>query len=207
MAKIVDHEARRKNILKKAITLIGQQGYDQVSYQQIAEACGLTRTTLYTYYKDKREIFDVGILYLVKEIGEEFQTAVHGKFASMDCESKLLLVSRKVIHVMLKSPSLMQNIMEYLFSKRRQGELLDRRILRHTVALRRTLKNLLREGIQKGEFTPVNLDGGTDFLYALFEATALRVMTRDHLDEEALLIPFRATIASLKTHLTPSTQS
>jgi len=197
MAKIVNHEERKREILTKAIRLIGERGFSQVGYQQIADVCGLTRTTLYSYFKDKREIFDNGIALLVKVIGEDFQDTMHRNL-NLSASAKLTEISRKGLEAMMQYPPLLGNIMEYLQDKHRQGISLDRRILRHTVSLRRMLKSLLKEGIQNGEFQPVNLNDGMDLLYALFESAALRLIIQDKPDRQELMKPFLTAINCLK---------
>ena len=56
MVKVVDHDERRREILSKALSLFANLGYPQVTYQQLAEVCGLTRTALYKYFVNKRDI-------------------------------------------------------------------------------------------------------------------------------------------------------
>ena len=53
MAIIVEHEKRKKEILEKSMELFCKEGFDDVTFQKIADACGITRTTLYIYFKNK----------------------------------------------------------------------------------------------------------------------------------------------------------
>ena len=57
MAIIVEHEKRKRKILEKALDVFVEEGYEDVTFQKIADRCGITRTTLYIYFKNKREIF------------------------------------------------------------------------------------------------------------------------------------------------------
>ena len=57
MAIVVEHEKRKKEILDKALDLFMENGYEDVTFQKIADKCGVTRTTLYIYFKNKKEIF------------------------------------------------------------------------------------------------------------------------------------------------------
>ena len=56
MAIVVEHEKRKKEILDKALDLFMENGYEDVTFQKIADKCGVTRTTLYIYFKNKKEI-------------------------------------------------------------------------------------------------------------------------------------------------------
>ena len=61
MGIVIDHEARRRSIIAKSIRLFSEQGYDGVTYQKIADSCAFARTTLYKYFRNKREIFSTAI--------------------------------------------------------------------------------------------------------------------------------------------------
>ena len=47
MAIVVEHEKRKRDILEKAFTMFLEEGYEDITYQKIADRCGITRTTLY----------------------------------------------------------------------------------------------------------------------------------------------------------------
>ena len=57
MAIIVEHDKRRKEILEKSLEVFASEGYEDVTFQKIADRCGITRTTLYIYFNNKRDIF------------------------------------------------------------------------------------------------------------------------------------------------------
>ena len=43
-------------LMKAAITLFDEQGYDETTVAQIAQAAGLTKRTFFRYFSDKREV-------------------------------------------------------------------------------------------------------------------------------------------------------
>ena len=47
------YEDQREMILAQAAQLFAKRGYSATSMNQVAEACGLSKATLYHYYKDK----------------------------------------------------------------------------------------------------------------------------------------------------------
>jgi AcrR family transcriptional regulator len=51
-----NYESQREWILARAAALFAQRGYHGVSMNDLAEACGLGKATLYHYYKDKGEV-------------------------------------------------------------------------------------------------------------------------------------------------------
>ncbi|MDD4099133.1 MAG: TetR/AcrR family transcriptional regulator [Lentisphaeria bacterium] len=197
MSIIVDHAERQKEILRKALHLFGQHGYPEVTYRQIADACGLSRTSLYKYFTNKREIFDSALLHLVLSLGEEFQATVKANPTLSEAD-KLEMVLQQAIDLMLHNPDLLQTILEYILALHRQSEPVARKIRRHTVAFRRTLMNLIRQGVAKGEFAPVDAALASDHIYALMESAAIRIMLSDQVDRGLLVAHGKAVISALK---------
>ncbi len=46
MAIIVEHDKRKHTILDKALDVFVDEGYEDATFQKIADRCGITRTTL-----------------------------------------------------------------------------------------------------------------------------------------------------------------
>ncbi len=57
MAKIVDKEEKKAQILEAALQVIGKKGTAGTKIQDIAEEAGIGKGTIYLYYKNKQEIF------------------------------------------------------------------------------------------------------------------------------------------------------
>lgn len=51
-------EDTKQKILKEALKLFSQDGYEAVSVDQIAKAVGIKAPSIYKHYKSKRDIFD-----------------------------------------------------------------------------------------------------------------------------------------------------
>lgn len=65
----------RGRLLNAAIELFTERGYDATTAAQIAERAGLTKTTLFRHFADKREILFQGQEALVALAAEAVQTA------------------------------------------------------------------------------------------------------------------------------------
>ena len=50
------YDGQREMILERAAALFARGGYPGTSMNQVAEACGLSKATLYHYYRDKYEL-------------------------------------------------------------------------------------------------------------------------------------------------------
>ncbi|KPA21932.1 HTH-type transcriptional repressor NicS [Shimia sp. SK013] len=60
-----DHDQKRSHILDTAAKKFATEGYDRVSMTKLAEACGVSKATIYHYYTSKEAIlFDALDTYL-----------------------------------------------------------------------------------------------------------------------------------------------
>jgi AcrR family transcriptional regulator len=194
---VVDHDERQREILIKALKLFGERGYPDVTYQQIATVCGLSRTTLYKYFQNKRQIFGGAIMYQVAVIGRRFQESVNSS-PDLNASEKLNLVLSQTIDLLFRSRRLLQAILDYLIDQRRQDLPVARRIRRHTVAFRRTLKKLVQEGIDSGLFRVTDPDLAANLLYGLMESASLRITLIENTDPDELQRLCRLLIQSLE---------
>lgn len=55
-AKATDHHEKKANILSQASNLFVAEGFSRVSMTQLAEACDISKSNLYHYYRDKEAI-------------------------------------------------------------------------------------------------------------------------------------------------------
>lgn len=79
MAIVVEHDKRKHEILEKSLDLFAEEGYEDVTFQKIADRCGITRTTLYIYFKNKREIFLWSIKQLTGALEAEIMEIIENK--------------------------------------------------------------------------------------------------------------------------------
>ena len=199
MSKVVNHDVRRHEILSKARHLFADHGYDQVTFQQLADACGLSRTALYKYFTDKKELFDSALTEMTASIGANLrQTIVENPI--LPASVKLDLVLHQTIDLCLSNPALMRCIIEYLTAQRRHGESVEKRIRRHTVAFRRMVQTLLQEGIDRGEFANFKVSSAEDIIFSLMQSVAINIMFYDQPDRERLFRNSRNIIRALRIY-------
>jgi AcrR family transcriptional regulator len=185
MSIVVDHDRRRRQILKRSIALFGEHGYDGVSYRRIAERCGLARTTIYKYFKSKREIFDASILQVTQDMSRRYAQIVARQSVTAAARLRELMIV--VLDSTLEQRILLHVILDYLLSRRRAGEDVSRRLRRHTVGIKRMLNRALLQGIQSGEFPGAELGTSMHLLYGILEAAVLRLTVEGKVNRDALI--------------------
>ena len=198
MKRSVNHAQRNRLILAGARALFSKFGYSEVTLHQLARHCGLSRTVIYHYYHSKREVFDEVISSIAVEIGAEFRAFVESH-PELTVTAKLLQFTGQVLDIMRGNIGLLSAITEYLIKQQRNGENVQRRVRRHTVMLRRTLVDLVREGVDSGEFQNVSCNMVGDVLFQLLEAIALEAVVMQTANYERIRHNIDLVLYCLKT--------
>lgn len=68
-------ETVRESILKEAMAIINQYGYDDLSMRKLAGRLGFTAKTIYNYYSNKDEIYLMALIKGFQTLAGEFQAA------------------------------------------------------------------------------------------------------------------------------------
>ena len=197
MSIVVEHEKRRREILEKALDVFMEEGFEDVTFQKIADKCSITRTTLYIYFKNKREIFNFSIKQLLQTL--ENDIAVIKKEKNMSHREMLIRVMTTIIEHLAINRRLLSVVMNYLFYMSKSDYDPDYRVRRRTVRLRHILSTILIEGIKAGEFIPsINVKDSNEILYSFLEAAVFRltVLRRDSVEElkEAMKLSVQSLI-------------
>ena len=177
MAIIVNHEARKREILRKSLQLFAETGYGEVTFQSIADRCGLARTALYKYFHHKRQIFDGAVTMATTDLVGKYREILAHPGSYRD---KLEAVIAEVFKILFSQRDLLLVIVEFTLSVKRSGKSLRWVVSRHTRGLKASLYYLLIKGIRAGEFAPMNVRATTEVLYAMMESTVLRLTLSDN---------------------------
>jgi AcrR family transcriptional regulator len=93
MLKIVNHVDRRLLIIEKALVVFARQGFHSTNYNEIAKACGLSRTGLYQYFPNKEAVFKETVEYVVDTIVVRIFSIVQSKtFSTSQKLQKILMI-------------------------------------------------------------------------------------------------------------------
>ena len=191
----IDHENRKKRILQKALLLFAEQGYSSVTFQKIADNCGISRTTLYRYFHDKREILDESINNFFAPMLQKQKSIISQN--NLSTHEKLIGIFKTANDSLYKERATLIRILEYLLTRKHSGEEISSKIVRHTWKQRLLIHRLLAEGIRNGEFKPVDLRTANNLLYSQLETLTFRLIVRGDAD----LIETNETLKELLTGL------
>jgi len=173
MSIVVEHEKRRKEILEKALDVFITEGYVDATFQKIADKCRITRTTLYLYFKNKKEIFNYSIKLLLAKLEEDIQLTLSD--SSLDSVEKIIEVIMKIFGHIEENRLLLSVILDYLLHLSKSSGDPAKPVRRRTLRLRHILSSLMIEGIKTGKLKPVNVKTADDYLYSFIEAAIFRM--------------------------------
>lgn len=195
MSGQIVHEKRKQEILEKALDVFIEEGYEDTTFQKIAERCGITRTILYLYFDNKKQIFAESLKRFLGSLESEIAVVAHD--ARVDSGEKLLKIGDMVVDACEKESKLLSVVMDYLLRLKASGGTPDEKVRRRTVRMRHILADIVIEGKRRGDFSEVSSVKGTvEMFFALVEAAVFR-----------LVVLGRPAATGLREALSPFVQS
>ncbi len=180
MVVIVEHESRRRMILDKALEIFIEEGYEDVTFQKIADRCGITRTTLYIYFSNKRDIF----MYSIKQLGQTLEDALNSiiEDPNLSAKSRLKGVLMSVYGCCLEHRKLFSVLLLYLLQIQKTGVDTESKVRRRIIRLRHLLSSILISGIDSGEFKKIDVKAANEVFYGLIESLIYRLAILNQVD-------------------------
>lgn len=172
MAIVVEHDKRKHEILQKSLDVFVEQGYEDATFQKIADHCGITRTTLYIYFKNKHEIFLGSIKELLSELETNLRDIIKKDMDSIESLKQILFT---IVDACENNKKLFSVLLNYLLQLKKAGVDTNERVRRRVIKMRHLLSTVLIKGIQKGEIKSVNVKDINELLYGMIEASIFRI--------------------------------
>jgi AcrR family transcriptional regulator len=195
MAIVVEHEKRKHEILDKSLDVFIEEGYEDVTYQKIADRCGITRTTLYIYFKNKREIFLGGIKQLTNTLEAKIKTIIQdGQLTNVE---KLRTTMKTILDSCYENSKLFHVMLAYLLQLKKAGKNPGENVRRRTLRARHLLSSILIEGIQQGEFRVANIKATNELFFSLVETAIYRLAVYDPKKSDDLILAVNFAIDAM----------
>ncbi|MDR0383612.1 MAG: TetR/AcrR family transcriptional regulator [Spirochaetaceae bacterium] len=185
MSIIIQHEKRRVLILEKALDVFVESGFTDTTFQKIADRAGITRTILYTYFRNKHEIFNYSVKQLLTAVESDLVNV--RKIKNLKSVEKLTRIVILIIERLEENRRLLYVIRDLLATAQCDKNSADYGIRRRTVKVRHILASMVIDGIKSGELQNVNVRTAVELLYSVIEAAIFR-----------LAVLKRQSVASLK---------
>ena len=173
MAIIVEHDKRKHEILQKSLDVFIDEGYEDATFQKIADRCGITRTTLYIYFSNKHEIFLGSIKELLKNLETTLSQIVNNE--SLTAEAALRSFFDCLIDQCQENVKLFSVLLSYLIQIKKTGKDPNDRVRRRVIRVRHHMTTIIIRGIQDGEFKDLPIKDVNEMFYGLIEAAIFRL--------------------------------
>lgn len=196
MAIVVEHDKRKHEILQKSLDVFIDEGYEDATFQKIADRCGITRTTLYIYFKNKYEIFLGSLKELLAELEVTLKTIItNDKISSEETLRQMMMA---VADCCEQNKKLFSVLLNYLMQLKKSGVDTNERVRRRVLRLRHLMSTVLIKGIQNKEFKDLNVKDVNEMFYGLMEAAIFRIAVLNQEDINELRNSMNTAIDSFK---------
>ena len=179
MPKIVDYEAKKKMIMDQAIESFLRKGFHNTHLVDITNACGMGRTTIYQYFRNKDEILQFTIAHLFASLESDFSDHL-----SRGHESPLKTINTlipAIIQEYHQNRKLVVLVDLWLIMIREQHPSI-KLVNQHMMEVRSVFEELLERGISQGEIRQLHAASMAFTLYALIESFLMQVALHQEQD-------------------------
>ena len=180
MAIVVEHDKRKHEILEKSLELFTREGYDDVTFQKISDACGITRTTLYIYFKNKKEIFTWSIKQMTGELETKLMEILADK--NLSAEECLRRIMHWIIDLCEQNRPLFNVLLVYLINLQKTGASAEERVNRRVIRVKHLLSMIIIEGQKRGEFKKMPVKSVNNMFYSLVESAIFEIAVLNKTD-------------------------
>ncbi|MCF6459635.1 TetR/AcrR family transcriptional regulator [Clostridium sp. Cult3] len=171
MPKIVDYEEKKQEIIEKAKIVFAKRGYHNTSLSHISKKCGIGRTTIYQYFKNKDEIF----YHTVGSTLEEIQTQVNviATNEQLTFTEKLKQVIHQLTDEQKNSNTFILLLETWIVLNREKNEMLEN-LKTETQKLKDTIEDLIKGAIREREIKPIDSRSFAETIYSFIETFTLQ---------------------------------
>ena len=190
MAIVVEHEKRKRDILEKAFTMFLEEGYEDITYQKIADRCGITRTTLYVYFKNKKDIFFFCLKQLTSDIEKELLSIIKNpELTASDCLKQILF---KLFDIAENNQVFFKVLLNYLVQLEKSGADVNERVTRRVIRIQHLMNTVIIRGQKAGQLKHFSVKDINDQLYMIIEDAMFRlgVLNQKSLDQSRSIAEF-----------------
>ncbi len=195
MSVAVEHDKRRQEILESALDVFVESGYADTTFQKIADRCGITRTILYLYFKNKREIFMFSIKRFAEKLEAEIRAAASARAPAYETLDRL---GDLVLRRCAEQSRLLSVIVDYLEHARKSGVDVSEKVRRRTIRMRHIIAGVVIAGQERGELRKAPVGSVSDLFYGLVEAAIFRAAVLGREDLGGLDSAMRLFVEGLK---------
>ena len=172
MPKIVDLDQRKAEIAHKALYAFAFEGYHKTSLGAIARMCGIGRTTIYEYFRDKDEIFSYTLNHSFDLLQPDFRQILQQP--GLTSLERIIALLRAILTRFYEDKRALLVLVEHSLRILREDRQVAGRLRDRMRGLQDLLESLLREGMEAGQIRPLEAHAQAQALIMLAESSILQ---------------------------------
>jgi AcrR family transcriptional regulator len=180
MPKKIDHEERKEKILQTALRVFAREGYRDSNLSLIAQECGISRPTIYQYFKDKEEIYYYAVKLVTGRMFAKF--ALFAWDTDVNFIDRIDLICIDIMDNASSHEGELTSLVDVMLQMKKEGRDFNAIVLRRTAKLTILFKRLLRAGIKAGDIVPCDINKVADHILLLLESCCFQVAFLDTFD-------------------------
>ena len=160
---------RKQQICEAAIICFGRKGYHLTKMDDIAEEAGLSKGSLYWYFKSKKELF----LFLFQEIMDQFELAWGSTIADNSSATEKILTTLAMFRSEFKEFASFFGVMLEAWSQTRHDEDVQALMAEFYRPYMAMMNQIIEQGVASNEFRVTNVEATTLVLLSMFDGVTL----------------------------------
>ncbi|HEY66092.1 MAG TPA: TetR/AcrR family transcriptional regulator [Caldilineae bacterium] len=164
-------EDRRTQILQAAMACFARQGYHRTTMDDIVHESGLSKGSLYWYFKSKKDLFLAIIDAWISDINRTLQEL--SQMEEMTWTDRLRRAAELIAMDIAKQRDFASLTMEF-WAEMQQDEQVRERLVRIYNETLDVLQRFIAAGIKAGEFRPIDPRAAAAVLIAAFDGMMLQ---------------------------------
>ncbi len=169
---------RRRQILEAALAVFGERGFNAANVSDIAARAGVSQGTIYWYFDGKEELLTQALRAFFDGFGQGTVAAMAQCPTATD---KLRALGRAMVDFAAQAEGLFTLFLEYWASHACRAEA-GRLWTRVLTEYKDLVVGIIKEGMENGEFKPVDAESLVWALMAAYDGLSAYVMLMPDLD-------------------------
>ena len=183
-------DERRAQIMEAALACFTRKGYNNTTMDDIAAESGLSKGSLYWYFKGKDDLFAAALMSVFINVGREAVAALEQCTTASD---KLRAMAQAAIDFSKVAEGFFSLFLEFWASSPRREEAGQMWVSLLT-QYKDVVVEIIEEGVRDGEFKPVDAEQLVWAIMAAYDGLAAYVMFIPDMDLERISQIFIETL-------------
>jgi AcrR family transcriptional regulator len=185
-------DERRAHIIQAALVCFTRKGYNNTTMDDIVAESGLSKGSLYWYFKSKDDLFAEALLSVFADVGQEAMAALEQCLTASD---KLRAMAQATVDFAKKVEGFFSLFLEFWASsphREEAGKLWVGLLFQY----KDIVVEIIEEGVRSGEFKPVDAEQLVWAMMAAYDGLAAYIALIPDMDLEQVSQTFVETLLS-----------